>query len=84
MPSRTCVGCRATGEKGELIRIALRDGLFVVDAAQRLPGRGAYVHPGCAARAIRTRGVQRTLRVPPKPSAQLDELLAGIDRSGAA
>ena len=55
VPTRTCVGCRATGEKAELTRIALVEGVFVVDAAQRLPGRGAYLHPQCAAAALRTR-----------------------------
>ena len=82
VPTRTCVGCRATGEKAELTRIALVEGVFVVDAAQRLPGRGAYLHPQCAAAALRTRGVQRTLRVPPKPSPQLEALLAGLAAAG--
>jgi predicted RNA-binding protein YlxR (DUF448 family) len=72
------VGCRATAEKAELTRVALVDGGFVVDAAQRLPGRGAYLHPGCATAALRTRGVQRTLRVPMRASAQLEALLAAL------
>jgi len=78
VPQRTCVGCRATAEKGDLVRVAVRDGVFLVDAAQREPGRGAYLHPGCAERALRTRGVQRTLKVSPAPSEQLATLLAAL------
>lgn len=72
------MGCRATDDKGRLVRLVLRDELFVVDAAQREPGRGAYVHPGCAAKALRNRGVQRTLKVRPVPSEQLEDLLTGL------
>ncbi|MBK8459747.1 MAG: DUF448 domain-containing protein [Micropruina sp.] len=32
------------------------------DPRQRLPGRGVYLHPGCADRVLRQRGVGRGLR----------------------
>jgi uncharacterized protein len=73
------VGCRATDEKGDLIRVAHRDGAFILDASQREPGRGAYLHPGCVERALRTRGVQRTLKVSAVPSDQLAGLLATLN-----
>lgn len=72
------MGCRQTADKASLIRVAILDGEFIMDADQRLPGRGAYLHAGCGAQAIRTRGVQRTLKVAPVPSSQLDALLAGL------
>ncbi|HOA87958.1 MAG TPA: YlxR family protein [Propioniciclava tarda] len=83
MPTRTCVGCRVAAEQDELTRIVVSDGVFSVDAARRLPGRGAYVHPGCVAQAIRSRGVQRTLKVAAVPSDQLDELLRGLAAGSA-
>ena len=72
------MGCRATAEKGDLLRVTYRDGVFVLDAAQREPGRGAYLHPGCSEKALRTRGVQRTLKVSAAPSEQLAGLLATL------
>ncbi len=43
---RSCVACRETGERGDLIRIVLGpDGRPWVDYRGRLPGRGAWVHP---------------------------------------
>lgn len=83
MPIRTCVGCRETDAQDALVRIAVVEGEFVLDAARRLPGRGAYLHPRCAPRALRTRGVQRTLKRPPTPSPQLDALLSALAAADA-
>jgi N utilization substance protein A len=62
-PRRRCVGCGRTAAKAELVRLVARDGTAVVDRAQRLAGRGAYVcGRGCVDRA-RTRGaLSRALR----------------------
>jgi uncharacterized protein len=65
IPRRTCVGCRRTEGKRELIRIAATPLGVRLDPGSRLPGRGAYVHPvpecmdaalgrGALARALRT------------------------------
>lgn len=44
-PRRTCVGCRRTRDKAQLLRlVATRDGV-AHDRQMRLPGRGAYVCP---------------------------------------
>lgn len=77
------MGCRGTAAKDELIRIVVRDGSFIIDSAHRLPGRGAYLHPDadCAACALRSRGVQRTLKVAPTVSDQLAGLLAGLPQA---
>lgn len=48
-PERTCVVCRRSGPKGELLRVVVGADGLVVDAKNQLPGRGAYVHrnTGC-------------------------------------
>ena len=46
IPKRTCVGCRETKPKRELIRIVSKlDGGVEVDLSNRSPGRGAYLCP---------------------------------------
>lgn len=45
VPQRTCVGCRTTLAKRQLVRIVrLAEGGVRVDPSGRLPGRGAYLH----------------------------------------
>jgi predicted RNA-binding protein YlxR (DUF448 family) len=45
------------------VRLTLRDSAVVVDRAQRLPGRGAYVcSDACLERAQRRGGLQRAFR----------------------
>lgn len=42
-PQRTCVACRQTKDKNQLVRyVVAPDGAVLVDYRQRLPGRGAY------------------------------------------
>ena len=61
-PVRMCVGCRRSEPKPALLRLAWADGRVVLDPEQRLPGRGCYLQPGCAAQALRRRAVGRALR----------------------
>lgn len=64
-PERTCLGCRATGPKQELLRL-VRDGRGVrPDPTGKAPGRGAYVHrdPDCIREATRKGSLARALRV---------------------
>lgn len=68
-PVRTCVGCRRTGSRSDLIRVVLtRDGLcepvLVVDTRRSMPGRGAWLHPDrrCLDLAERRRAFGRSLR----------------------
>ena len=42
-PLRMCVVCRQMKTKSELLRIAKKDGVFSIDIAGKLPGRGAYI-----------------------------------------
>ncbi|MDR1825335.1 MAG: YlxR family protein [Bifidobacteriaceae bacterium] len=67
-PERTCVGCRTKGPRSNLLRVVLDTSTvpaaLVPDAASRLPGRGAWVHPtaACVNRAIGRRAFARALR----------------------
>ena len=63
-PIRTCLGCRQKLARAELVRLAwdAAAAAVVVDARQVLPGRGCYIHPGCAATTARRRVVGRALR----------------------
>ncbi|TPW76020.1 YlxR family protein [Schumannella soli] len=65
-PVRTCLGCRQRAPRTSLLRFAARDGRVVADAATRLPGRGAWVHPhlGCIETALHRRAFGRALREP--------------------
>jgi predicted RNA-binding protein YlxR (DUF448 family) len=65
IPQRTCVGCRRSGPKADLLRVTKAPGDQVeVDPSGRAPGRGAYVHrdPACAAAAFRRGGLAKALR----------------------
>lgn len=57
-----CAGCRGRAPISELVRLAWQEGRVVVDERRRLPGRGVNLHPACAPRLLRNRGVPRGLR----------------------
>ncbi|ASN51619.1 YlxR family protein [Sinomonas sp. R1AF57] len=66
-PQRTCIGCRQTAARSELLRLVkdLDDAArVVVDPRRRLPGRGAWLHPdwACLKQALRRRAFQRAFR----------------------
>ncbi|MCA1942358.1 YlxR family protein [Microcella frigidaquae] len=65
-PVRTCLGCRQRAPRSSLTRVVARDGVVVVDAPARLPGRGAWVHGtrDCVETATVRRAWARALRVP--------------------
>ncbi|MCA9564977.1 MAG: DUF448 domain-containing protein [Myxococcales bacterium] len=75
---RTCVGCRGQEEPRALVRIVLGlDGELVVDIRQKLPGRGAYVHPRaeCVTLALKREAFRRALKGAHRP-ATVEELTA--------
>jgi predicted RNA-binding protein YlxR (DUF448 family) len=55
--------------------VVARDGRAVVDAAARLPGRGAWVHPdsGCIENAVRRKAFGRALRLTSLETSDIDE-----------
>jgi len=64
IPQRTCVGCRETSAKGDLLRLVrTSEGVFA-DPSGKMNGRGAYVHANqeCLASALKG-GLEQSLRV---------------------
>lgn len=64
-PQRTCVACRQTKDKNQLVRyVVAPDGAVLVDYRQRLPGRGAYtcVAMQCLCDAVKKNSFQRCFK----------------------
>ena len=64
-PVRTCVACRQSGAKRDLVRVVRRPGGGLeVDRRGKAPGRGAYVHadPSCWEVALKRGALARALR----------------------
>ncbi|BBY77991.1 hypothetical protein MPRF_48900 [Mycolicibacterium parafortuitum] len=80
-PVRTCIGCRRRELAVELLRVVAVDSVVTVDAAGKLPGRGAWLHPDpeCLQAAIRRRAFGRALRITGSPdiTAVSDRLSSG-------
>jgi uncharacterized protein len=77
-PIRTCVACRATDEKRDLLRVVRQpDGAVLHDPKGKLSGRGAYVcaQPECIALARKQKKLERSLKV----SALGDELFTELN-----
>lgn len=67
IPMRQCIGCGEMKEKKNLMRILKKeDGSFEIDVTGKKNGRGAYLcpSPNCLEKAIRTRGLERSLKCP--------------------
>jgi predicted RNA-binding protein YlxR (DUF448 family) len=65
-PERTCVACRTSRQKRELLRIVRSpDGRIDIDERGRAPGRGAYLcaDGGCWDKAIASNALGRALAV---------------------
>lgn len=77
-PVRTCVGCKSRKAKADLIRVTCgQDGALMLDAAQRSPGRGAYLcaDMACLTLACKKRAFDRAFHqsIPTKSYAQFAE-----------
>lgn len=65
VPVRTCIACRASKPKRELIRVVrLAEGGVTVDETGKKNGRGAYLcrQRDCWERALKRGALQRALR----------------------
>lgn len=63
---RTCIGCRIRQQPDTdppLAHVVAVGHAVTPDPDRRLPGRGAWVHPGCVAEATRRRAWGRALRL---------------------
>lgn len=66
VPQRTCIACRRTDTKRELMRLVrIADGRVALDPTGKRHGRGAYVclAPACWELALKRRSVERALRI---------------------
>lgn len=77
MPIRTCVGCRARADQGDLVRVVRTASGYAID--RDAPGRGAWLHPGCGALALKRRAIPRALRVDAGDPAGLAAVAARVD-----
>jgi len=80
-PVRTCVGCRGTAGKRELIRVVRTPaGPVRVDPTGTAPGRGAYLHrdPACLDAAVKRGSLARALRTVLEPG-EVGTLRADIE-----
>ncbi len=91
-PERSCIACRRKGKKGELIRMTDSPAGVIIDYAEKLPGRGAYVCPEreCMEKLLKPGGggaLSRALKrdvAPPAREAFYEELSAKIKRKVSA
>src|SRR6478736_9665971 len=65
-PQRTCIGCRKTAPRSELLRLVAESSgstAVLVDERRRMAGRGAWLHPSetCLALAVKRRAFGRAL-----------------------
>lgn len=74
MVERTCIRCRRRASKAELVRLVWSDGRVVWDREQRLPSRGAYLHPECAGEGVHPRVLSRALRLPGGAAVEMPEV----------
>lgn len=66
IPMRTCIGCRQSKEKKELIRVVRdKEGNVFVDLTGKMNGRGAYICADvhCLEKAVKSKGLEKTLKI---------------------
>ena len=85
-PQRTCLGCRTSKDKNELIRIVRSpEGTVSCDLTGKANGRGAYICPdsACLAKAVKSRALSRALKteIPEEVISRLTWEIGGADGS---
>lgn len=81
IPIRTCISCRETDEKKDLLRIVrLPEGDLQYDPKGKLNGRGAYVcaNVKCIALCRKQKKLERSLKVSSVPETLYETLIAKI------
>ena len=84
---RKCVGCGEMKPKKELMRILkTENGEFVVDAAGKKNGRGAYLcrSLSCFQSAVKSRGLERSFKqeIPQEVYDRLEKEMGEIEKEG--
>jgi predicted RNA-binding protein YlxR (DUF448 family) len=83
VPQRTCVACRQTGSKRQLVRIVRApDGSVTIDPTGKRTGRGAYLcdQPECWQAALKRGVLPRALKLETIPEDDLQTLTAYAQR----
>ena len=64
-PMRTCIGCRESRPKQDMIRIACYQGELSVDVTGKAKGRGVYIcrNSECLEKAVKAKAVKRGFRM---------------------
>lgn len=90
-PQRSCVACRASVDRGALLRVVWDGERLVADPTRSKAGRGAYVHPfgECLARAGQGALWERAFRLSrgslaPSAVATLAAFLSSATSAGSA
>lgn len=65
IPMRKCIGCNEMKEKKAMMRVIKCDDGIQLDTTGKKNGRGAYLCKSeeCLTKAIKTRGLERSLKV---------------------
>lgn len=77
---RTCIACRASAPKEELIRIAVVLGDVVIDREQKCLGRGAYLHhsKSCFSRKIDIKRWKHALKTATLRSESIERVIGEL------
>jgi predicted RNA-binding protein YlxR (DUF448 family) len=83
-PIRSCVACRTTSDKRDLLRVVRTpEGDIRLDRTGKVPGRGAYLCGAkeCTARALKQNKLGRALRcdLPESIKSELEQLVVNDD-----
>jgi predicted RNA-binding protein YlxR (DUF448 family) len=79
IPQRTCVACRQTNAKRQLVRVVRGpDGSVTIDPTGKRSGRGAYLcdSPECWNAALKRGVLPRALKIETIPQQDLQTLTA--------
>lgn len=85
-PIRTCVACRSSDDKNELLRVVKSStGEVTIDPTGKKPGRGAYVCrvEKCVIAAMKKKGFERALRTV-VPVELIDNLMRTVQENEKA
>lgn len=77
IPQRTCVACRQTNAKRQLVRVVRgSDGSVTIDASGKRSGRGAYLcsTPECWDNGLKRGVLTRALKIESIPDENLQTL----------
>jgi predicted RNA-binding protein YlxR (DUF448 family) len=88
IPQRTCIACRKTGGKRELVRLVrVAGGEVEADPTGKKAGRGAYLcgTPGCWESALKTGRLEQALRtsITQENKVKLVNYVKGLDNTSS-